>query len=591
MKIRSNHTRLFLIVAFFAVFFFYFLIPNRYHILFLEQEQLFRFSSDYLKEYLALPGSLPLLTGTFLTQFFVSPFAGALIITAAAVVLFYISRRLSGKSATPGFILSLVPVWLIAILHSSERFTFGQTAGIILLYLWILFFISAGSSRNRMIIFFLTWPFFYLFSGAFAIPAAIISALSVLISGDNSKKFVLAPLMIITAILLPLVFSRFLYYLPSDEIFTYPVMTDLSHRVKYALVLILLWPLVLILLSKLSTDNKRVSRLLDKTPVLPGLIALSLIIILMVFSVYRYAWNKPSELMLAADHYVQQGEWDKVLETAEGFPGLNTLVIYYTNLALAGKGELTEKMFSYPQIGSAGLRLKWERNDNLLFGGDVFYSLSYINEANRWAFESMVARGLNPRSLKKLVLTSIINEEYDISAKYLDKLDQTLFYRNWASRYRKIVNNPSGAIQDVEIRRHRQLLAASDFISRNNSLNLDDLLNNHPENKTAYEYIIATVLLDRNLDAFAEFVPRLANYDYSTLPRYIEEALIFYNNYEGKNIMPEGFSYSPGLVNRFRDYATIYSAYRKDMGVASVRLREKYKDSYWYYLQFNNRNQ
>ncbi len=590
-KSKLNGIRLFLALAAFIAFFLYFFLLNRYHILYLEQEQLFRFSSDYLKEFLSLPGSLPLLSGTFFTQFFISPVAGSFIITAAAALLFFMSRRIAGKPGNINLILSMLPVCLIAMLHSSEIFTFGQTAGIILSWLWIVFFISTGSDRRKTVIFFSCWPLFYLLSGAFAIPAAFISALFVIISGKEKKRFILAPLMVATALLIPLAFSKFLYYLPSYQIFTYPLMTDLPDRAKYPLIIILLWPSVLILFSVLSSGKKRLPDLPDRKAGIPGLIVASALIILMGFTVYRYSWNKPAELMLAADHHVQKGEWDKVLKTAGDFPGLNTLVIYYTNLALAAKGELTGKMFSYPQFGAAGLRLRWERNNNLFFGGDVFYSLSYINEANRWAFESMVAKGLTPRSLKRLVLTAIINKEYDIASKYLRKLDQTLFYRRWAARHRELIKNPSAAEKDPEVSRHRQLLVSTDFISRSNSLNLDDLLNNHPDNRTAYEYIMATVLLDRNLEAFAEFVPRIVNYNYSSLPRYIEEALIFYNSYEGKNIMPEGYSFSPDVVKRFGEYATVYSKYRQDRGVASVMLRDKYKDSYWYYLQFNNTDQ
>lgn len=587
-KFKLNGIRLFLVLAAFIIFFLYFFLLNRYHLLYLEQEQLFRFSKDYLKEFLSLPGSLPLLTGTFFTQFFANPAAGSFIITAAAVLLFLFSRRIAGKPGSLTIILSMVPLCLIAMLHSTEIFTFGQTAGIILSWLWIAFFISTGSDRSKMIFFFVCWPLFYLLAGAFAIPAALISALFVFISGKEKKRYILVPLMVAGALLIPLAFSKFLYYLPSDQIFTYPLMTGLPDRAKYPLIVILLWPSVLILLSVISSPARRLSDLLDRKAGIPGLIAVTAFFILMGFTVYRYAWNKPAELMLAADHHVQKGEWDKVLKTAGDFPGLNTLVIYYTNLALAGKGELTAKMFSYPQFGSAGLRLRWERNDNLFFGGDVFYSLSYINEANRWAFESMVAKGLNPRSLKRLVLTAVINKEYDVAAKYLGKLDQTLFYRKWAAKYRELIKNPSAADEDPEINRHRHLLVSTDFISRSNSLNLDDLLNNHPDNRTAYEYIMATVLIDRNLEAFAEFVPRIVNYNYSSLPRHIEEALIFYNSYERKNIMPEGFSFSPEVVKRFGDYAAVYSKYRQDMGVASVMLRDKYKDSYWYYLQFNN---
>ncbi len=97
--------------------------------------------------------------------------------------------------------------------------------------------------------------------------------------------------------------------------------------------------------------------------------------------------------MLGVDHYAQYAEWDKLLKLSDRYPGYNTLVIYYTNLALYKSGKLMDKMFNYPQIGSQGLRLKWQRNLNLFFGGEVFSQLAYNNESIHWAFEALVAKG------------------------------------------------------------------------------------------------------------------------------------------------------------------------------------------------------
>jgi hypothetical protein len=249
---------------------------------------------------------------------------------------------------------------------------------------------------------------------------------------------------------------------------------------------------------------------------------------------------------------------------------------------------MLDKMFDYPQIGSQGLRLKWQRNLNLFFGGEVFSQLAYNNESIHWAFEAMVAEGQNPRSLKKLAVGFIINGNYDIARKYLGILDRTLYYGKWAKERIKYLSDPVLAEQDPEVAQYRSLRVSTNFFSEVNGMNLRDLLRSHPENKMAYEYSIASLLLDRNLDDFAREVLNLKYYGYNGIPLNIEEALIFYNFYEKQNLVPEGYSIRMETINKFNDYARTYSMYRSDRKVAAYELGKKYRKTYWYYLQFAN---
>jgi hypothetical protein len=311
----------------------------------------------------------------------------------------------------------------------------------------------------------------------------------------------------------------------------------------------------------------------------------------MGIGVYKYGYNKRTELMLGIDYHAQHAEWEKVLKLSDQYPDFNLLVLYYTNLALYKTGNLLEKMFSYTQTGANGLRLKRERSSGFFFGGEVFYYLSYTSETSRWAFEAMVAKGLNPRALKRLIMTSIINGDSEIAKKYLYVLNQTLFYRKFTREYVNYLKNPAMADKDPDISRNRDLMIHSDFVSNGNDLNLLDLLNNHPENKMAYEYLLASMLLDKRLDAFAKYILRIKDYGYSILPVHIEEALILFNSFENKNIMPAGFSFRPETIRRFKGYLEKYNSYGDNTELAAKELKNTYGKTYWYYFQFINNNQ
>ncbi len=191
-----------------------------------------------------------------------------------------------------------------------------------------------------------------------------------------------------------LIYLLTLYFIYNlTKYFTYPVIYEFRSIFLYTVVMLYLWtPLIILLAGSLKGKLKSLkNRLLPWN--ITNILAGAVIILLMAFVVYKRAYNKMADMMLGFDHYAQHGEWGKLLKLSDRYPGYNTLVIYYTNLALYKSGKLMDMMFNYPQIGSQGLRLKWQRNLNLFFGGEVFSQLGYNNESIHWAFESLVAKG------------------------------------------------------------------------------------------------------------------------------------------------------------------------------------------------------
>jgi hypothetical protein len=516
-QINSKSTRYLLTAIPFVIYFLYFALFNRYTILYLEQNQLFIWSLDFLKEQFSLPGGLILYSGSFFTQFFVSSWLGAFIYTLNAFAVFLLSFYIFRKHNLENIVISFVPVWLLAILQTNMLFTFGQATGLLLLLCYIAIYVSINKSGSRYLFFFAAWPIFYILAGGFSIPLVLLCLLHELLFRKEKKRYIITFLYVVTGALVPYLSSRFIFYIQPDKIFTYPVISGLNSISLYALILSFVWtPLIMLagsLFGKAQSLKKRLSAWS-----FTNVVAAVVIIVLMAFVIHKRAYNKMADMMLGVDHYAQKAEWDKLLKLSDRYPGYNTLVIYYTNLALYKTGKLMDKMFSYPQIGSQGLRLKWQRNLNLFFGGEVFSQLAYNNESIHWAFEALVAKGLNPRSLKKLAVGYTVNGNFDIAAKYLGLLDRTLFYRKWAQQHIKYLSDPALAGKDPEISGYSYLLVSSNFFSEVNGLNLQDLLRNHPENKMAYEYLLASLLLDRNLGGFAKAVLNLKYYDYNRMP-------------------------------------------------------------------------
>jgi hypothetical protein len=241
-------------------------------------------------------------------------------------------------------------------------------------------------------------------------------------------------------------------------------------------------------------------------------------------------------------------------------------------------------------MGASGLWLEWGKSDvTVFFGCEIFYHLGYINEAYRWAFEAMVAKGQCPRLMKRLIITSFINNNNAIAEKYLNIMDQTLFYSKWAHHYRNYLQDSTLLLQDKEITGKQHLSISADFNAVNNlDYILIQLLKNHPDNQMAFEYYMASLLLDKNVTAFAANIYRIKDFGYKEIPVHFEEALIVYMYYAKKNIIPEGYMIRESTIKRFNDYSNAYSLYSANIEQAAKSLYQSYGNTYWFYLHFIN---
>ena len=230
-QINSKNIKYILIGILFVIYFLYFALLNRYHILYLEQNQLFIWSLDFLKEQFSLPGGLPLYLGSFFTQFFISSWLGAFIYTLNAFAVFLLSFYIFKKHNFENIVLSFVPVWLLAILQSNEFFAFGQAVGFLLLLSYFALYVSINNSRSRYSFFLAGWPVFYLLTGGFSIPLVLLCVLHEILFRKEKKRYIITVFYVITGVLVPYLSSRLIFYIQPDKIFTYPVVFEFAFNI------------------------------------------------------------------------------------------------------------------------------------------------------------------------------------------------------------------------------------------------------------------------------------------------------------------------------------------------------------------------
>lgn len=585
-KIAYRLRWIFLCILFLA-FYFYFFTFNKFHLFYVEQTQLFRFSGDYFRSFLERPGEFIFYLGEFLSQFFVVQYLAAGIVTLLAVSIYFLTQLILKKLGIDALVLSFIPVLFIADLQSNHLFKIGLIVGIILALSFGYLYLRLTNNFYRYIIGGITWLLLYHLSGSFALFASILIILFELFYFNSKKRWIVILGIVLFSIGVPYLGWKFFYLIPFQNAWLYPLPFWGVSRMPLFGALLLYFPVVILILSIYKQIRKK------EVWIVPwnyaSILAASVIIIAGIVVVKIKAYDPKIEIFLGMDHYVQAEDWNKVIGLSKKYPGTNQLVLYYTNMALYKTGQFSTRMFDFPQRGINGLRLEWTRDEvTPFFGGEIFYHLNYINEAYRWAFESMVAKGLNPRSLKRLVQTSLINGQYEVAAKYLNILDQTLFYKDWATKYKSYVLDPTKISQDKELAEKRLFIAKNDFISYD--LGLPELLKEHPENKMAFEYLMAVFLLNKDITSFAANIYRLKELGYHEIPVNYEEALLFCMTYFKKDLVPEGFSIRPATIQRKNEYIAQISRCGGNRDRAARELYKQFGNTCWYYLHFAEQN-
>ncbi|RIJ46951.1 hypothetical protein D1614_16055 [Maribellus luteus] len=550
-----------------------------YHLWHSEQTQLFSFNADYLAGFLGRPGKPLEYAGSFLVQFFYYPRFGALLLTAVGVLLFILIRSNLKKLNVHGLFWSFLPVLGLLMLQTNLHYSPVYSFHLIVVLLGFRLYLEVENKWWRLAGFAFGWPLLFWLAGAYAFVFLI---LCLLVTLNEVRK--------LSDILLPLGYCLLgfawlavgywgVFQLPRDVFLGYPFIQMDQSLYRWGLVNLLYLPALLIVAWLFPLQIRKAwSGWNFKT------IGLTVVLLSVGFwGVYDYGLNKKQELILKMDYYVQHEQWEKVLELGKSYPGVNQLVIYYSNLALAKQGLLTEKLFEYPQIGSKGLRLRWERNRLAsLLGGEVFYQLHYYNEAFRWAFESSVSHGLNPRAVKRMAQTSLANGHLELAKKYVLLLEETLFYKDWAFRFREQMEQAASAPELKTVNHPFQV--HTDFTSdiRGFDLKVEELLQNCPENQAAFDYYTASLLLDKKLEELTDLV--LNNPDRFAGPLHgpLAEAVLLYQKLSGKPL--DEIQVEPAVYHRFEEFARALSRNRGSQ--AAYQLEAAFGTTFWYYFYF-----
>jgi len=578
-----------------GIFIFYAFFYNN-HLHFEEQFSLFLFSSNYLIEKLILPGGFAGYLGEFFTQFYYISLVGPLVVALLIYSLILNLRRISMAVSSERIfhILSYTPAIFAGMMLSNEFYPLSVVTGFLLAMIAAMFYVRVKQKRRRFVTGIVLIPSVYWLAGGSFLSLLLIMLVFELFTGrragksgpESSERYASRWQMIsylLVAAIFPLMVQRLYLTDTGLSVITGRFYYNIPGAIPPSVVILFLLPPILMLV--------RVILRIKENYAVRAMALEILVIALFCFAGFRSFSNFEAEETMTYDYLAREGRWEDVLKYAEKSPPKNYLSLSMLNLSLSKTGKMGDNLFRYDQHGINGLFLSFNKEYVApLLGNEIFYNLGLINASRQYAFESMETipdMGKSARILQRLAETNLINGQYKVSEKYLHILEHTLFYRKWAKTNLSYLYNEDKINNDPYYGQKRRFMIVNDYFFHVQDIEavLIRMVKEHPDNKPAFEYLMAFYLLTKDLRHFSEFIPVMEKMPYKRIPSSYQEAITF--------ILASGntdpFTNSPPYIGQdtkqnLKTYADIYNNYPD----AEQRLRQRFSGTYWYYLHFTD---
>ncbi len=549
-----------------------------------EKSTLFFLSYDFLKENLNQPGGLLIWFGKFLSAFFYYPLAGALV--SSTIITLIVSTASKIIRLTTGKDEKVVPFIIGAalfFLQTDYRFLIFNNLG--LLIQLVVFYLSIRYlTVLRGWIPVIIFPLVYFVNGGFAWEFLIL--ITIYFALDKEKKGWLKIAVLWSLGFLIFYFSKeFLFFQTGKTLVTFP-FTELNTGSQPKLFLTVAG--ILSLLPLIARIRFLLPGKLRITQTVEAVITTSLVVItLVIISVLRL--DKKDAQYFHVEKLFYQNRFDELISYNTANPPSNYLTIFLNNVALCERDKLDDMLFHFSQSPDGKtLFLKWEMVGEVLKrGGYFYYTIGMINEAHRWAFENMVMKGHSPEGLKMLIKTELISGNYEVALKYITLLKSTLFYKEEAKAFEKMLFNDSAIRSDPELGEKRQNRLETDFFSITDSpnINIENILVTDSLNKRAFQYKLALMLLKKNTPGIVNSLAEFQRFGYTKLPLHVEEAVITFASLNKKELqLPVNISLNTNSEQRWKKFVSVFRQYRNDLKAAEPALRKEFGNTYWYYV-------
>ena len=302
-------------------------------------------------------------------------------------------------------------------------------------------------------------------------------------------------------------------------------------------------------------------------------LAVALLPTYLLFGVPVISKLKGPDFILEKDFAVSNeyyfGNHQKVIDIVEHADFTTDDMLFFYNLVQAQRGELPDHLLRFTptqlgtfyQIGPETPRLVIINMNELYWAlGDMTFTERAAMMTNVFAPDNR-----NVRMIKRLAECNLVSGDSMAADKYLRILDHTMMYRQWSAEARK---SPLYA-EKAKLVNHHDTITVSD----NAHFLMMQLLDAHPENTIALDYILCSTLLLKDIANFKRDYDRYCmDLQRPRLKKLYQEALCIW--LAGSQAPPEDwYKYikDSSVLQRFQQYN-------------QQRGSSQFRDTYWFYF-------
>ena len=543
---------------------------------FQEQYQLFLMDGDYIGQLLAVPDGFARCVGEYLTQYYINHALGALVLAIIFVIIHRLVWRLMAAvsdTASGHYALSFIPVLSLWLMLGDESvlLTFAIALILALATMWVY---EVAGKRLRVYLIILLIPLLYWLAGPVVLMFAAWVTIRQFQTMDSKWTGLLIGVLAIIYALACILVSSWLVPYPLFRLF-YGIDYYRFVEVYYWMFLITMVLSVVIPAVMFWVPMLRRGRVTG---------CVEAVILLAAFLLLRPSFydSRKAEVM-EYDYLVRCQNWSAILAKADKKRPDLPMTVCATNLALGMSGQLGERLFDYYQNGTQGLVPLFERNfASILLTGEVYWQLGLVNNAQQFAFEAMEAipnYAKSCRAVKRLAETNLVNGEYAVARKYMQMLQKTLAYHQWAERTLPLLGNEKAINEHPVYGRMRQIRLKNDFLFSERELDkiFGQLVMHNQRNGLALQYLLAAPLLNRDVNTFMNYMIYVDGLHLGYRPRSCQEAVVFAYA-QRKQRPPQGYV-NDMVLRQFGEYVNIYSQGGKDAPQLA-----RFKNTAWYYF-------
>lgn len=551
-------------------------------------------TTSFIADMVSMPCGFVGYIASMMQSCFAMPWLGALLLTLLLVALaesmrrvFKVSAAWSGLCLVPSFmlILNYTEVGYMLWLVKTPALAFTMPLGML---------ISIGLTATAMV-FHKLWiklvlivlyaTVGYWLFGLFGLLACLFVVLPIIAEAIRTRQWkhlsIILGILLLALVLPRVMYGQGLFAMRVQDIYVAGlpdyIWNDAERYLYYpALVAI---AICLLLSTTLFTQKNIVCLIVS----LVGMIVAAICL-------FNYTYRDSNFFdTLEQKQALEQGDYERVLDiarTAETPP--TRIQVMLTREALWQTGQAGDKMFAYPDGDTPCNSPRQFQYMRLLCGRLFYYLEGKVNYAYRWCMEDMVEYGRRPDYLCYMVKCALINGEWKLADKYLDALDHTLWYKDFATKYRTYVTDHSLVSKDKEMATIKPLLRYNDVLDGDGGMIELFILNSYAYSTGGSREIVERALMNsliiKNLDNFwYRFMALLPGWN-GHIPVHFQEAALMVAQLQG-GVDTSKLPIDNAIRERFAQLVE-KSGQNGDNASNAYLLKPEFGDTYWYYYFF-----